>query len=74
MDDIDMMQEREEHAAPARLAHFRMPIGPEPTGRCLQCDDPSPVRRWCSSECHIDYFKQQRADAQRPHQKWQPKP
>lgn len=66
MDDIDLMQEREEHSAVARLSHFRLPEGPPATGRCLQCDDVSLERRWCSSECHIDYFKRMRAEAQRP--------
>lgn len=68
MDDIDLMQEREAHAAPARLAFFRMPEGPAANGACLWCGEPLDLRRWCSSECQIDYFKQQRADAQRPQQ------
>ena len=68
MDDIDLMQEREEHSAVARLTTYRMPIGPEATGKCLWCDEPLDLHRWCSSECQIDYFKQQRADAQRPQQ------
>lgn len=66
MDDIDLMQEREEHSSVARLAHFRMPVGPEATGSCLWCGASLDLRRWCSSECQVDYFKQQRADAQRP--------
>ncbi len=66
MDDLDHLEDREALAAPMRIAAFRMPAGPAPTGRCLQCDDPLPLTRWCSSECHVDYHKRMRAEAQRP--------
>lgn len=66
MDDLDHTEERESVAAPARLAAFRMPVGPEATGKCLNCDEPLALNRWCSSECLVDWHKRQRADAQRP--------
>jgi hypothetical protein len=67
MDDIDLLQEREERAAPARIAASRKPVGPDPTGNCLNCDEPLAIGcRWCGADCLFDWQKQQRADAQRP--------
>lgn len=66
MDDLDRLEEREEVAGPARIAAFRMPVGPEATGKCLNCETPLDLKRWCSSECQVDWHKRQRADAQRP--------
>ena len=39
MDDLDLLQGREERAAPARIAASRKPVGPDPTGNCLNCDE-----------------------------------
>ena len=66
MDDIDLIQDRESVAGPARIAAHRMPVGPEATGRCLSCEAPLDLLRWCNSECLVDWHKQQRAEAQRP--------
>lgn len=67
MDDVDRITEREEVEGPARLASHRRPPGPAPIGECLNCEAPlEPPGRWCNSECHVDWHRQQRADEQRP--------
>lgn len=66
MDDLDHIELREELAAPARLAASRKPVGPAPTGKCLNCDEPvQPNTRWCDADCWRDWDKQQFADRQR---------
>lgn len=66
VDDLDHLAEREELAGPARIAASRRPVGPVATGECLWCEVPTGlILRWCSSECEIDWTKQQRAAAQR---------
>lgn len=67
MDDLDMLTQREELAAPARIAASRKPVGPVANGACLNCDDYVPTtHRWCCGECFTDWERQSHADAQRP--------
>lgn len=38
------------------------PVGPAPTGYCLNCGPDVPLprpHRWCDLECQTDYFKRQ---------------
>jgi hypothetical protein len=66
MDDLDHLAIREELAGPARIAASRKPVGPVATGKCLWCEvSLEKLIRYCSSECQIDWNKQQRATAQR---------
>lgn len=67
MDDLDHLADRDELITAQRIATFRKPAGPAPTGHCLWCDEPLPLNhRWCDAACQINHFKQQRAEAQRP--------
>ena len=67
MDELDLLTEREELAGPARIAASRKPVGPEATGRCLNCDEHVPTgSRWCNAECFSDWQKREVAEAQRP--------
>lgn len=33
----------------------RRPEGPQPTGYCLNCDEPLPIGRWCDANCRDDW-------------------
>lgn len=52
MDDADITGERAEFDLVANLANSRKPIGPQPNGFCLFCEEPVPENhRWCDSSC-----------------------
>lgn len=41
----------------------RKPPAPEPTGYCLNCDEPlDGGRRWCDQDCCLDWERRERAD------------
>lgn len=58
MDDIDMVNQREEKLLEARIK-ARKPIGPLPTGKCLWCEEPMQLvtQRWCDADCRDDFDK-----------------
>jgi len=39
----------------------RKPPAPEPTGYCLNCDEPIQAGRWCDANCRDDWEKRERA-------------
>lgn len=66
MDELDHLADREELAGPARIAASRKPVGPPATGECIWCETPTGMfRRFCCTECEIDWTKQQRAASQK---------
>lgn len=61
-DEIDIANER----AQLRLDKYlevRKPVGPVPTGFCLNCNDPFDEdiieRRWCDFDCQSDWAKRE---------------
>lgn len=59
MDDADIAAERAEREAPGMLARSRKPAGPQPTGRCLYCDElVSDEARWCDSVCRDEWERE----------------
>lgn len=57
-DIIDEANERAELRLRKQL-EVRKPAGPEPTGYCLNCDQPfdpeDDQRRWCDADCRDDW-------------------
>lgn len=61
-DVCDQAFEQNQVAFEAEQRARRMPEGPAPTGRCLNCDEEVPEgRRWCDAECMTDYQHRQAA-------------
>lgn len=60
-DDLDIAAERTEIARQAALSR-RKPTGPEPTGRCLYCDEiVADGKRWCpGADCRDGFELEQR--------------
>ena len=60
-DEIDAAQahiEREE--AFRRKYHNADRLDALPTGKCLNCGEPQPDRRWCDDACRSDWDKRRR--------------
>lgn len=56
MDDADLTQERQEREHDALMRASRKPAGPQPTGRCLWCDEPvAEGVRWCCVDCRDEW-------------------
>lgn len=52
MDEADITAAREEFNHGLYLAASRKPEGPQPTGRCLCCDEiVGDTMRWCNALC-----------------------
>ena len=59
-DIIDEAGDREEELRQQALG-LRKPVGPTPTGRCLDpaCDEElAPGARWCDADCRCRYYRQ----------------
>lgn len=55
-DEIDLASDREEIARRSSLITSRKPEGPQPTGRCLECDEVvADYVRWCCAACRDDW-------------------
>ena len=58
MDDIDRANDQAEQLLQMSL-NRRLPRGPQPTGRCLYCDEVvDETRRWCSIDCREGWEKE----------------
>ena len=62
MSDFAEDAERQEELARQVALSFRHPKGPQPTGVCLNCEEPLPAstkeeipQRWCCIECRDDW-------------------
>lgn len=54
-DPSDLATERERLYREAAL-RARKPMGPKPSGFCLNCGEPvRPPRRWCDKDCRDDW-------------------
>jgi len=62
-DIIDKANDTAEFLHTVSLKNKAKP-GPQPTGRCLNCEEPLPFpERWCDNECREDWEKEQRANS-----------
>jgi len=52
-DDVDLTEQRTEFEAKVHLyqSHRDEPSIKEPTGACLNCEEPLTDRRWCNADC-----------------------
>lgn len=55
-DDADKTAERMEHEEKLRRLSTQAPAI-EPTGFCLNCDEPLTEGRWCDAHCRDDWSK-----------------
>lgn len=55
-DDADLSQSRMELEEEIRRK-YQKPVGPEvsATGKCLNCGEPLPTKRWCDDACREDW-------------------
>lgn len=59
MTDDDLATQREE-ADRALALMVRRPVGPAPTGYCLNCDEPvGEGVRWCDADCRLDWSRRE---------------
>lgn len=66
MSDFAEDAERQEELARQVALSFRHPKGPQPTGVCLNCEEPLPAstkeeipQRWCCIECRDDWCQRE---------------
>lgn len=59
-DEIDRAADQEARNL-AQSLRLRRPSGPQPTGRCLYCDEiVADAHRWCGIECREGWEKEAR--------------
>lgn len=56
MDDLDRAEERSSQDLALALT-VRKPEGPQATGSCLYCEEPTTLR-WCSAECRDQWTEE----------------
>lgn len=66
MDDVDLVQERDERFAPYQIANSKKAEGPAAIGICHYCAEPVPEQhRWCDAECRSDWEYEEKRKVQR---------